>query len=170
MTLDTDTKVQVINNLTSSSTTAALSAAQGKILSDRISQSGVSWETLLTGSYTLDSSMSSITNKEIGRISGNVTRAIMLRVEASTSTPVGNQWISVGGAIANPNGYPYIVPFYNTESIDLVGALSEYSYPTTTFSFFESCMLMISSGSAIYMNASNTSSVSGTFTFSALIV
>ena len=37
MTLDTDTKVQVINNLTSSSTTAALSANQGRILNDKIS-------------------------------------------------------------------------------------------------------------------------------------
>ena len=45
MTLDTDTKVQVINNLTSGSTTAALSAAQGKALNDELSEvSGLSEE------------------------------------------------------------------------------------------------------------------------------
>ena len=37
MTLDTDTKVQVINNLTSSSTTAALSANQGRLLNSSVS-------------------------------------------------------------------------------------------------------------------------------------
>lgn len=40
MTLDTDTKVQVINNLTSSSTTAALSANQGRILHNLINSVG----------------------------------------------------------------------------------------------------------------------------------
>ena len=37
LTLDTDTKVQVINNLTSSSTTSALSANQGRLLNNAIS-------------------------------------------------------------------------------------------------------------------------------------
>lgn len=51
MTLDTDTKVQVINNLTSGSTTAALSAAQGKALNDKLSEvSGLS-EEIIQESY-----------------------------------------------------------------------------------------------------------------------
>ena len=84
MTLDTDTKVQVINNLTSSSTTAALSANQGRLLNQSVSNGKTQVANAITGKgvaasgsdsfATLASKISHIKSLSSGIYSGQTRR------------------------------------------------------------------------------------------------
>lgn len=99
----------VINNLTSSDTTNALSAAQGKALNDRISALGSVYR--IKGSKTNISEVLALTDAKVGDV-WNVTNAftfggkpypantnIVCLVATSTSDHDENNWDPIGGTV-----------------------------------------------------------------------
>lgn len=163
----------IVNNLSSTSTTSALSAYQGKVLNDKMSQVGsVSWSTLASGSYNLQNTGGTVKSKQIGTISGNVSSTIIIRVIVNISAYLsGSMWISIGGAISNPNGSQYAIVISSGTGIDAYAHIYEYRNGIYTFSFSDYTKIRLSVGEAIYLNVgSNVTSVSGTFTFTGLIV
>lgn len=103
-------KVTVINNLTSSSTTAALSAAQGKALNDRISGLGNVYRVKGT-KRTIEEVYDISTNAKLGDV-WNITSAftiggkpypantnVVCIAEWSTSTTPQNNWDPLGGTV-----------------------------------------------------------------------
>ena len=102
-------KVTVIDNLTSSSTTAALSAAQGKALNDRISGLGSVYR--VKGTKTNLSDVLALTNAKVGDVY-NVTNAFTLGgkpypantnvvciVATSSSDHDEGNWDPLGGTV-----------------------------------------------------------------------
>lgn len=103
-------KVTVINNLTSSSTTAALSAAQGKALNDRISGLGDVYRVKGT-KKTIEEVYDISADAKLGDV-WNITSAFTIGVkpypantnvvciaEWSTSTTPQNNWDPLGGTV-----------------------------------------------------------------------
>lgn len=103
-------KVTVINNLTSSSTTAALSAAQGKALNDKISGLGNVYRVKGTKS-TIEEVYDISANARLGDV-WNITSAftiggkpypantnVVCIAEWSTSTTPQNNWDPLGGTV-----------------------------------------------------------------------
>ena len=103
-------KVTVIDNLTSSSTTAALSAAQGKALNDRISGLGNVYRVKGTKS-TIEEVYDISANAKLGDV-WNITSAftiggkpypantnVVCIAEWSTSTTPQNNWDPLGGTV-----------------------------------------------------------------------
>ena len=99
----------VVNNLTSSDTANALSAAQGKALNDKISALGSVYR--VKGSKTNISEVLALTNAKVGDV-WNVTNAFTLGgkpypantnvvciAESSTSTTSQNNWDPLGGTV-----------------------------------------------------------------------
>lgn len=103
-------KVTVIDNLTSSSTTAALSAAQGKALNDRISGLGNVYRVKGT-KLTIEDVYNISANAKLGDV-WNITSAftiggkpypantnVVCVAEWSTSTTPQNNWDPLGGTV-----------------------------------------------------------------------
>lgn len=103
-------KVEVINNLTSSSTTAALSAAQGKALNDRISGLGNVYRVKGT-KRTIEEVYDISADAKLGDV-WNITSAftiggkpypantnVVCIAEWSTSTTPQNNWDPLGGTV-----------------------------------------------------------------------
>lgn len=99
----------VVNNLTSSDTTDALSAAQGKALNDKISALGSVYR--IKGSKTNISEVLALTDAKVGDV-WNVTNAftfggkpypantnVVCIAEGSTSTTPQNNWDPLGGTV-----------------------------------------------------------------------
>lgn len=103
-------KVTVIDNLTSTSTTAALSAAQGKVLNDKISGLGNVYRVKGTKS-TIEEVYNISANAKLGDV-WNITSAftiggkpypantnVVCIAEWSTSTTPQNNWDPLGGTV-----------------------------------------------------------------------
>ena len=130
LTLDTDTRVSVINNLTSTSTTAALSANQGRLLNQSVSNGKNQVANAITDKGVAASGSDSFATlaSKIGQIkSGGITMSKSIEYRIPDEAAVV--------------GYRFKIPYTLND-----GTLSGYTFRNTSF---------INGSSGLYLRASD---------------
>ena len=111
MTLDTDTKVQVINSLTSSSTTAALSANQGRLLNQSVSDGKNQVANAITGKGVAASgsdSFATLANKI------NQIKSVPTKIVTENSNVSGNSTLTIAHSYGKMSGSVHVFGMYST--------------------------------------------------------